>query len=73
MSHLLIKLDDGSVLKPLTFADDTVACMQFQDENDVILLRDAFQCIGDMTGLFINPDKTAILAAGNVPENIRKD
>ena len=70
MSHLLFKLDDGSTLEPLTFAHDTVACMQFRDENDVILLRDAFQCIGETTGLFINLDKTAILAAGEFPKNI---
>ena len=70
MSHLLYKLDDGSILEPLAFADDTVACMHLRDENDVTLLRDAFLCVGKTTGLFINPAKTAILAAGDPPQNI---
>ena len=70
MSHLLFKLEDGSTLEPLTFANDTVVCMQFHNENDVLLLRDAFQCIGKTTGLYINPAKTAILAVGEYPKNI---
>ena len=44
--------------------------MQLNDEGDIELLNEAFQCIGKTTGLCINPLKTAILAVGRVPANI---
>ena len=46
LQHLLFKLDNGVKLAPISFADDTLICMQLNDKKDVELLNEAFQCIG---------------------------
>ena len=72
LSHLLFTLENGEKMLPLTFADDTVIMLRIQSEEDIILLHNAFQELGKLTGLFINPLKTAILCPKDayVPENI---
>ena len=72
LAHLLFTLDNGTKLLPLTFADDTFLALEITSENDVKLLHEAFQKIGNLTGLFINPSKTAILCPEGAygPSNI---
>ena len=35
LQHLLFELDNSSKLAPISFADDTLICMQLNDEKDV--------------------------------------
>ena len=72
LAHLLFTLENGEKILPLSFADDTVLTLELKSEQDVILLRDAFNMLGELTGLYINPSKTAILCppGAYVPENI---
>ena len=72
LSHLLFTLENGKKMLPLTFADDTVLMLKIKSEEDITLLHEAFQQIGKLTGLYINPLKTAILSPKDayVPENI---
>ena len=72
MQHLLFELDSGAKLAPISFADDTLICLQLSGEDEVELLEKAFQIVGKATGLCINPSKTAILSLGWVPANINK-
>ena len=72
LSHLLFTLENGERLLPLTFADDTVLALRIKSEEDITLLHEAFQQVGKLTGLYINPLKTAILTPKDafVPKNI---
>ena len=72
LAHLLFTLENGSNILPLAFADDTVLTLEINSEEDVLLLHEAFQKIGELTGLYINPSKTAILCpkGAYIPSNI---
>ena len=51
LQHLLFELDNSSKLAPISFADDTLICMQLNDEKDVVKSKTDF--LGSTSPIFL--------------------
>ena len=75
LSDIMFKLEKNNMtimLNAIFFADDTLIFLALKNNAQVILLKQAFEMLGDVTGLYLNHKKTAILSQGHPPSLLRE-
>ena len=74
LSDIMFKLEKNNKtirLNSIFFADDTLIFLALKNNTQVYLLKQAFNILGDVTGLYLNHKKTAILSKGHPPSLLK--